>query len=75
MGANRRNDEKLYMAVTADKFELPLGVADTAADLGKMFGKTEGYIYSFISHQKSGSRIGTKFIRVDYDGEEAAAIK
>lgn len=57
--APRLREEKekemiVYMKVTRDEYELPLAIADTAGELAKMTGATEGAIWSSISHQKNG---------------------
>lgn len=39
----------LYMKVSNDKYELPLAVADTGAELARMVGTTRGVVYSAIS--------------------------
>lgn len=66
MSQKRRPKRKkvLYMAVTPDQYELPLAVADTAAELGQMFGKTKGLVLSSISHNRDGRHTGMKFVRV-----------
>ena len=44
--------EVIWMAVTPDEYELPVAVADTAAELGKKLGVSKNTIYSCISHAK-----------------------
>ena len=39
----------LYIMVTRDKYELPLAVADTAAELARMVGVTTNAVLSGIS--------------------------
>ena len=41
----RRRRKRLWMAVTADRFELPIAVGDTAAELAGMLGRTRAQIY------------------------------
>lgn len=53
-----------YAAVTADKYELPLAVADSVPELARMTGRSEGTIYACISHGRSGKNTGMKFIRI-----------
>lgn len=47
---------KLYLAVTPDKYELPVAVADTAEGLADQIGTTKGTILSVISHAKQHKR-------------------
>lgn len=63
---------KLYLAVTPDKYELPLCVEDNPIELARKFNTTKNSMLSQISHGTSGKLQGYKFVRVDYieDGEE-----
>lgn len=58
----------MYMAVTTDKYELPLFVADTARELGKHFGVSQNTVYSSISKGLSGKKNGYRFVKVE-EGE------
>ncbi len=42
----------VWMMVTFDEFELPLAVADTAAELGKLVGQSSNAITSAVSKAK-----------------------
>ena len=55
----------LYMAVTADKLELPLFVADNTRELVERFNTTRNCVLSAISHKNNGKVKGYKFIRVE----------
>lgn len=55
----------MYMAVTPDKYELPLAVCDTARELGALFGVSANLIQSSISKNQSGRNRGYKFVKVD----------
>ena len=55
----------MYMAVTADKYELPLCVEDTARELGARFGVSKGYVYCAVSKKLSGKKTGYRFVKVD----------
>ena len=57
----------LYMAVTPDKYELPITVESTVFDLAEMYGTTPATILTSISRNKSGKRRGAKFVRVEVD--------
>ena len=43
---------KLYMAVTPDRYELPLAPPDTAKNLAELFGTTPNNIWAQVSHQR-----------------------
>lgn len=66
----------LYMAVTADIFELPLCVATNVNELARYSGMSILNIHSRLSREKLGKRLkqgqksGVKFVRVDMDGAE-----
>jgi len=51
---------KLYMAVTAAKYELPIYIADTKVELTKAFGLKQ----IRITDEVNGRNKGRKFIRV-----------
>lgn len=57
--------KKIYMAVTSDKYELPVDVADTAQELADMRGLTRGSLMTYISKAQSGVKRGEKYIRVE----------
>lgn len=66
----------LFMAVTADAYELPLGVSERVRDLSLLTGISVGNIHSRISKERKGLRIkqggksGVKFVRVEIDEDD-----
>lgn len=44
----------LYMKTTTDKYELPIAVADSGAELARMLGVTVNSVWSCISKHRSG---------------------
>lgn len=66
--------QRLYMAVTADEYELPLGVFDSVKEAAEWGNTTITAVYSGISKKITGAYRGYKFIRIDFkdedDGEE-----
>lgn len=54
----------LYLAVTADKYELPLIVEDSPTALAKRLGMNPIAVTSSISKNKSGRNTGRKLIKV-----------
>lgn len=59
----------LWMKVSMDKYELPLIVCDSVAELARRTGSTQNNIYSTISKAKSrGTRC--KYVKVAIDEEE-----
>ena len=55
----------VYIAVTKDKYELPVAVADTAPELARMLGVETNTIYSCISHMKAGQQKSSKYYKID----------
>ena len=45
---------KLYIKTTRDKFELPVAVADSPKELGRMTGRSAASISSMITHKTPG---------------------
>lgn len=54
----------LYLAVTADKYELPICVEQTPTLLADMVGISVDIIKTDISRGNNGKRRGIKFVRV-----------
>lgn len=66
-------ERTLIMAVTADKYELPLAVADTLAEMGQYLGLSESAVSHAISRANvtQKRKLGRcKIIRVDIDEED-----
>ncbi len=61
---------KIYMAVTPDRLELPVAVADAALPLAVLFGVTKNYVHSAISKRNPGKKLGVKFVRVDIEEDD-----
>lgn len=59
----------LWLKVTADKYEFPLAVADSASQLANMVGTSKECIYSCVSHAKShGYR--SQYIKVEIEEDD-----
>lgn len=58
----------LWLAVEADKYELPLAVADSARELGEMMGSNKHNVETFVSKGSNGRLNGFKYIKVLKDG-------
>lgn len=59
----------IYMKVTSDKYELPLVIANSVAELAWMTGVSENTIKSAISHVESGRRKKSAYVRVKIEEE------
>lgn len=57
----------MYMAVTTDKYELPIAIGDTAKELGKLLGVSANLIHSSISKNQTGKIRKMRFVKVDID--------
>ena len=55
----------LWLAVTPDELELPIVVADTAAELARRFGKKPNDISSAWCKKLSGKNWGFKVVKVE----------
>ena len=56
-----------WLAVTADKYELPLAVALTAEELGKMRGLDKSTIKSAVRRGNTGKNTGIRYVKVRMD--------
>lgn len=64
---------KLYIAVTNDKFELPVYIALTPGELAERYGMSVNHLRNYISLGKvkaCGVEGKLKFIRVEIDDDE-----
>jgi ribosomal protein L7Ae-like RNA K-turn-binding protein len=56
----------IYMLVTNDKYELPLVVADSVAELAKLTGQKRSSVASAITHAKKKG-FKSMYVKVDVD--------
>jgi len=59
----------LWLAVTADRYELPLVVEDSSEKLGKVYGLSKKTVASMVRYGSDGSKSGHKFVKVRIDDE------
>lgn len=55
----------LWLAVTADKYELPLVVEESSYKLAKALGVHQGTIAKLIARGSSGRNNGRKIVKVE----------
>ena len=58
----------IWMCVEADEYELPLAVADTAKELGDLFGVSVSTIMTYAIRNHDGRQNGYRYIKVLNDG-------
>lgn len=58
---------KVYMAVTADEYELPVAVVDSAAELAEIYGMTKGSVLSALTRESQRKNTKRKFIRLEIE--------
>ena len=63
------SDKYLWLAVTADEYELPLAVTDSPRELAEIFGVSKSTIKSQAKRNSNGSLSGRKFMKVRTDNE------
>ena len=63
--SGKRSDPMLWMAVTADRFELPLCVEESATLLARKLHTTESTIRSRRSRQNNGKICGYRIVAVE----------
>ncbi len=66
--------EKLYMAVTPDRYELPLAVCRSADELGQAFGITGHTVMVSLCRKDDGRKRGAKFLRIEVEEDENEPI-
>lgn len=60
----------MWMKVTADEYELPVCVADTARELAEMTGVTIGTVVAGATRARKGIYARSRYVVVDVGGEE-----
>ena len=67
-GHAKKNANVVYMATTADVWEWPVAIAETAVELDRILGRCEGWTYQTLSHDKKRERRrchgSTKYLHV-----------
>lgn len=58
---------KLYIAVTNDKYELPIMVAENVRELSEAFGISYHDIHCLISRDIPAKKKNVKFIRLEIE--------
>ena len=61
---------KLYLAITPDRYELPLAVCDSPGELARCYGVSKSCVLSNITHGDSGKVRGAKFIRTEVEEDQ-----
>lgn len=68
------NTQKLYLAVTPDRYELPLAVCLSADELGRCFGMKGCSVLRDIWRKSEGKMRGAKFIRIEVEEDENESV-
>lgn len=68
----KKKKKAIYMYVSADKYEIPLAIADSADELAEMLGVTRNAIDSSMSNaRRRGNKCQYKRVLVDAEeGDE-----
>lgn len=61
----------MWVKVTKDEYELPEAVADTAAELAKMFGVSRFAVRDSASHYRHGKIKKPVFLKIEEGDEDA----
>lgn len=62
-----KREKKIYMLVTADKYELPLAVGTTIGELSKYDGTTANTLCSRMHRKQNGVQKGYRVVCVKED--------
>ena len=62
--------KKLWMKVTNDEYELPLAVAESAAELARMTGIKPESLYSIISRERRDKKHTYSYREVEINDED-----
>lgn len=59
----------VYMKITRDEYELPLAIANSAAELARILGLKPKTVINSMSRARTGRRHSTQYIRVNVSEE------
>jgi hypothetical protein len=59
----------LWLAVTADKYELPIIVEESAKQLADKLGITSSTVIASVSRNNTGKNAGRKIVKVNIDDD------
>lgn len=60
-------EDKVYMAVTADKYELPIFIANTPKELANILGVSVRNLRDDLYHGRNGKNKGYRLIKIVLD--------
>lgn len=63
--------KRLWMKVTNDKYELPLAVAESIAELARMTGTTRNSLNSIFCRNRKGLKASKHYVEVIIDDEDS----
>ena len=58
---------RLYMAVTADKYELPVAIAERLVEMERMMNMPKNSLKSYISRGHTRKKARVRFVVVEVD--------
>lgn len=61
--------KKLYLCVTEDKYEFPIAIADTPAELSKMVGASRSSILACLCRLRSGDYHFSRYREVEVEDD------
>lgn len=59
--------KELYMAVTSDKYEIPIAVEESPKKLAERINIKESAILTAIALKRSGRNRGIKFLKIEVE--------
>lgn len=63
--------KQVFMAVTADEYELPVCVSDSCAEMSRKLRIDRGAIYNSINHpdKLTGKNTGIRFLKLNIEDD------
>lgn len=62
---------KIYMAVTADKYELPIAVFDSVLTLSRWSGRTKSSLFTALRRATMDKKLKCRYVKVEVNDEVA----
>lgn len=62
---------KIYMAVTADRYELPIAVFDSIQGLSQWRGKSKCVLHRAIQKKQKDQKLNCRYIKVEVSDEDS----
>lgn len=62
-----RQNNSLFLLVTADQYELPICICESAQELANKLGMTKSGVYKLLEKENNGVKSGRRIVKVNIE--------